>query len=457
MIWFLMACIFVGDPQPNVVVLLADDLGWADLGCYGSAFHETSNLDLLASNGMRFSQAYSAASLCSPTRASIMTGKHPARVNITDWIPGAGHAGRLLKTPEDIHNLPLSEFTLGEAFADSGYSTFYVGKWHLGSPSHGPDKQGFETYVPTATRTVSDAGKSKRTSIAIPDGDRWHLTRYITEKSIEFFENQTSAQPFFAFIAYHDVHTPVLPDNHFVQHFRTKLRPQSQPPIMEGVGKTRMSQDNPEYASMVAGLDASVGKILRSLESAGLEKNTIVLFASDNGGLSTLQKRLGPACNLPLRAGKGWLYEGGIRIPLIAKFPNRIQAGVTSDAVVTTTDFYPTLLSLAKLPNKPKQHIDATDFSPVLLNNGGAELQRDLFWHFPHYHGSCWTPGSAMRSGNWKLVRFYETEETQLFDLASDPSERQDVSEAEPTIVSKMSKKLTNWQDRIGAALPVKK
>ena len=447
-----------GEPNPNVVVFLADDLGWSDLGCYGSTYHETPNLDVLAKQGMRFTVAYSAASLCSPTRASIMTGKHPARVNITDWIPGAGDKGRKLQTPQDIHNLPLEEVTLGEAFADSGYSTYYAGKWHLGDPDHGPNRQGFQTYIETATRSVAPNGKSNRTRIPIPDGDRWHLTKYITNSTTEFIGSQKAGQPFFAYVAYHDVHTPVLPDDRFVEHFKEKASklPPTKKPTKEGDGKTRMSQDNPRYASMVRAVDQSVGDILNAIEKAGFSKNTIVVFASDNGGLSTV-KNQGPACNLPLRAGKGWLYEGGIRIPLIVKYPGQIPGNSKSDVPVTTTDFYPTLLSLAKLRPRPKQHVDAVDFSRVLLAQSKDLSRTDLFWHFPHYHGSRWTPGAAIRSGEWKLIRFYESDRDELYDLATDPYEKNNIAKNDPVRTAAMIEKLESWQAEVRAQIPIRR
>ena len=456
----LFAICVCGEPSPNVVVLLADDLGWADLGCYGSTFHESPNLDSLAREGMRFTTAYSAASLCSPTRASIMTGKHPARVKITDWIPGAGDKGRLLQTPEDIHNLPLDEITLGEAFQRAGYETFYAGKWHLGDPEHGPDKQGFDTYIKTVTRTVTRHGKSRTERIAIPDGDRAHLTKYITKQTVRYIESRNSDKPFLAYVAYHDVHTPILPDDRFVGHFKKKakglsIKNKPNKPVVEGDGKTRTSQDNPRYASMVRGLDQSVGDILKSLAKKGVDENTIVVFASDNGGLSTLKKP-GPACNLPLRAGKGWLYEGGIRIPMIWRYPKRIEPGTVSKLAVTTIDFYPTLLNLCGLPLIQNQHVDAADFSSELLGRS-QKIERDLFWHFPHYHGSCWTPGAAIRSGDWKLVRFYETQKHELYNLAVDPYERVEVSGQHADVAKRLSKALEAWQKSVGAQFPVRR
>ncbi len=441
--------------QPNVVVFLVDDLGWADLSCYGSTYHETPHIDELAKAGMKFTNAYAAASLCSPTRASILTGKHPVRVNITDWIPGAGDQGRKLKTPEDVHNLPLAEHTLGEAFRDSGYQTFYAGKWHLGDPDHGPDKQGFNTYVQTATRQVNPDGKSKRTRIAIPQGDRWHLTRFITEKTVEYISGYQSAQPFFIFVSYHDVHSPVLADDRFVAKFESKSETKNRKsPKREGDGKTRMVQNNPKYASMVRGMDQSVGDILRALDDADLLKNTIILFASDNGGLSTL-KRPGPTCNLPLRAGKGWLYEGGIRIPLIVSYPGHIRPDSKTEQMVVTTDYYPTLLELAKIPLATDQHVDGKSFSKTLLEKTADQSVRDLYWHFPHYHGSRWTPGSAVRSGDWKLIHFYEHRRYELYNLRDDPGELQDLADRTVEKLDEMKAKLNKWRDDLRAQAPV--
>lgn len=459
----VLALLVCSEPvsKPNVLFLLADDLGWRDLNCYGSEFHETPHLDRLATEGMMFSQAYAAASLCSPTRASIMTGKHPVRVNITDWIPGAGDKGRKLATPIDNHNLPLTEFTIGEAFLNEGYETFYAGKWHLGNPELGPLQQGFEHYVRTADRTTTAQGQSKRTRLEIPAGERWHLTRFITRESVKFLtEKRDSKRPFFAFVSYHDVHTPMQPDKRFIERFRAKAKTnfKSKDPIEEREGKTRSVQNNPAYASMVRAIDQSVGEILGSLNRARASENTIIVFVSDNGGLSTM-RRQGPTCNLPLRAGKGWLYEGGIRVPLIVKYSGKVKSGVVNAEPITTTDLYPTLLEMAGLDLKPKQHVDGLSFASKLMSreNEGTIFKRDLFWHFPHYHGSMWTPGSAVRSGKWKLIRFFETNEIELYDLVNDPGENENLAEQHPKTVDKLNRKLTQWFDTTGALLPSSK
>ncbi len=454
-------------PRPNILFFLVDDLGYADLACYGSTFYETPGLDKLAREGIRFTQAYTAASLCSPTRASIMTGKHPARVNITDWIPGRGDKNQKMKTPQDLHNLPLSERTIGEAFGQAGYATYYAGKWHLGNRPHGPRQQGFDTYVSTFTR--SDQGKkTQQTKHAA--GERQHLTQYITRETIRFLTDHANTDhankieshsdggaPFFAFISYHDVHTPVVADERYIEHFKRKLadREIARDSLREGEGWSRTVQNNPKYASMVRAIDQSVADILNALESNELSQNTIVLFFSDNGGLCTLtRKRGGPTSNLPLRSGKGWLYEGGIRVPLIIRMPDGAKAGQVVEQPVFSTDFYPTLLSLAGLDLKPQQHIDGVDMSPLLLENPPPGMARTLYWHFPHYHGSAWKPGAAIRHGNWKLIEFYETGITELYDLGTDVGEINNLAQSTPEKAVELRKMLRDWQSDIGAKLP---
>lgn len=450
-------------PRPNVVFFLVDDLGWADLGCYGSTLHETPHIDKLAASGLRFTDAYTAASICSPTRAAIMSGKHPVRVNITDWIPGGG-GGRnaKLNTPEDIHQLPLEEITIGEAFQEAGYATFYTGKWHLGGRGFGPGQQGFETYDDPhqdSSKGSPGQGKTKR---------RRHGTLEITEETIKFIKSRTpdpsaahsslanSRAPFFAYVSYYDVHTPIIPVRDRLAHYQDKvarLGPAPMP-IVEHDGRSRPRQDNAEYATMVEAVDESVGAILGTLNELKIADHTIVVFYSDNGGLCTKGGSPGPTCNLPLRASKGWLYEGGIRVPLIIRAPGQQLSRPTTPYPVTSMDLYPTLLALAGLPAKPEQHVDGEDFSPVVQGAMVKRSPRQLYWHYPHYHGSSWTPGAAIRDGHWKLVEFYHYGGHELYNLSQDPGELQDLAKSHPETASRLLKKLHAWQQDLDAQMP---
>ncbi|MCX7887534.1 MAG: sulfatase, partial [Verrucomicrobiae bacterium] len=332
--------------KPNILFILADDLGWRDLGCYGSTFYETPHLDRLALEGIRFTQAYTAGSVCSPTRASIMTGKYPVRTGVTDFIPGMKAEGRKLVTKPTKTELALEEITIAEALREAGYQTFYAGKWHLGGNRFGPTEQGFEVCVPDV-----QLGNSVKD---------WQVGKRISEAAIKFLNKRDTTRPFFMFLGYHEPHTPILEYPDHIARFRDKAAKLPPAPLIarqERKGRTRIVQNDPAYASEVAGLDAFVGSVLEKLEQTGLAKNTIVIFTSDNGGLST-KAEIGPTSNEPLRAGKGWLYEGGIRVPLIIRAPGVTKPGTFCDLPVISTDFYPTLLELAAVPARAEQHCD---------------------------------------------------------------------------------------------------
>ena len=437
------------EARPNFLFLLVDDLGWADLACYGSTFHETPHLDRLAKEGVRFTDAYTAASICSPTRASIMTGKHPVRVNITDWIPGSSGKGQKLKTPLDDHQLALEEVTIAEALKESGYATFYTGKWHLGGTQFSPDKQGFERYYdPHEKPSKGSPGNGNTTG-------RKHGTIDLTRETKKFI-TESKNTPFLAFVSYYDIHTPIIPENKYHAHYREKaLRLGPSPAaIREHDGQSRPRQDNAALATMVQSVDDSVGALVKHLASQRILENTYIFFFSDNGGLAT-KRGVGPGCNLPLRASKGWLYEGGIRVPLIVRIPGKVNAGMQPSTPVISTDIYPTLLSLAGLPLRPKQHRDGQSFSGLLNGTAQDSSSRALYWHYPHYHGSMWTPGAAIRKGNWKLIQFYHFEKTELYNLREDLGESTDLSEMHPEKAQNLLAELAEWQKKLGASLPV--
>lgn len=446
--------------RPNIVFLLVDDLGWADVGCFGSSFYETPNIDALAASGARFTNAYAACPVCSPTRASILTGRHPVRVDITDWIPGmpASRAARpKLAHVDDRDSLALEEVTWTEVLQAQGYQTFFAGKWHLGDEGHWPTDQGFDINVGGCDKGSPPGGYyapwNNPTLTAHYEGE--YLTERLTGESVAFLERRRKDRPFLLYLSYYNVHTPITPYRKRHDHFRQKASREISGPTpyrREHEGRSRMRQDDPAYASMIAAVDQSVGTILGKLESLGVAQDTIIFFFSDNGGLCTTA-RGGPTSNLPLRAGKGWLYEGGVRVPLILRAPGVTRPGTVIDAPVVSMDFFPTILELAELDPMPDQHVDAVSLVPLLSGNGAA--QRTFYWHYPHYHGSTWTPGASIREGNWKLIEFYHWEKVELYNLGEDPGERNDVSREYPGRTQQLLEKLHSWQQQLGATMPV--
>lgn len=453
--------------SPNVVFILVDDLGWKDLSCYGSEFYDTPHLDSLASHSIRFTQAYAASPVCSPTRAAIQTGKHPARLHITDWIPGMDVKRALspkLQPPEDLHNLPLEEFTLAEAFKQHGYETFFAGKWHLGeTESHWPLTQGYD----------HNKGGNHRGSPTFPGGTGYYspynnptidngpegeyLTDRLTKESLAFIDTKKE-KPFLLFLSYYSVHTPIqgcLTYDTLYQEKKEQL-PERGKLIQEseGDGFTRTNQSDPKYAAMVRSVDTNVGKILKKLKSLGLMDNTVVVFTSDNGGLSTIRQP-GPTSVRPLRAGKGWCYEGGIRIPTLIYAPGIENQGQTCKEPIISMDFYPTLLELAGLPLLPEQHRDGKSLVSLLKAPKG-DLGRTLLWHYPHYHGSMWRPGSALRVGDYKYIYDYEKETGKLFNLAQDLEERIDLHKAQPQKAEEMKATLLKHLNQMQAQFPQK-
>jgi len=440
----------------NFVFFLVDDLGWADLGCSGSTFHETPHIDALAASGMRFTQAYAACPVCSPTRASIMTGRHPVRVDITDWIPGQSPRNRPLLSVKDRGELALEEMTVAEALKQNGYQTFFAGKWHLGGEGFLPTDQGFDINIGGFHKGSPPGGyyapwtnpylKSKK------KGE--YLTERLTEESIAFLSKRDNRRPFLLYLSYYNVHTPIQAYKKRIDHYQQKAERSfkgKSAPITEHEGQSRSRQDNASYASMVAAVDDSVGAVLAKLDELGLRENTVVFFFSDNGGLCTLRKP-GPTCNLPLRSGKGWLYEGGVREPMIVRAPGVTKPGSVCHAPVVSMDFFPTILDLAGLPVLPERHADGQSLRPLL--EGKAASPRTLYWHYPHYHGSTWTPGASIRDGDWKLIEFYHYKGIELYDLAADPGEKKDLAKANPGKAKELLNKLHAWQKQLNAKMP---
>ena len=437
--------------KPNLLFIIVDDLGWTDVSYNGSDYYETHNIDALSLNSMLFYNAYSASPVCSPTRASIMTGKHHARINITDWIPGLDPRNKPILGPLDRNELPLDELTIAEVLKKDGYRTFYSGKWHLGSIGYYPEDQGFDInkggfekgspmggyYSPYKNPKLSDG----------PEGE--YLTDRLTQETIDFIENRDKSKPFAAFLSFYNVHTPIQENKEFYDYYVEKLNGyDDKDPLTkkEGDAITRLNQRNAKYASMVHATDNNVGKIIKYLKKNELYDNTLIVFTSDNGGLTT-QNRIAPTSVYPLRAGKGWLYEGGIKIPQLIKLPKQIFREIIYEPVVSY-DLFPTILNTLDISYNI-DNIDGKDLNSLFLKK---EFKRDyIFWHFPHYHGSLWKPGSAIRNNQWKLVKFYEENTEELYNLYDDFSESNNLAEVYPEIVNKLSKKMDEIKMELNA------
>ena len=445
------------EKKQNFLFILVDDLGWTDLGYSGSTFYETPNIDLLSNESIQFTNAYASGSVCSPSRASILTGKHPARLQITDWIPGSRPKNRKLIGPSIFNELPLEENTIAEELQKNDYSTFFAGKWHLGNEGFFPEDQGFEInkgghhkgsppggyYTPYKNPKLSDG----------PEGE--YLTDRLTNESMNFLDT-IGEKPFFLYLSYYTVHTPIQPNKQYIDKFKKKREDLGIKEIAykyEGKGVTTLEQYNPAYASMLYALDKNIGRLLAKLKNEGLYENTTIVFTSDNGGLSTLVKngkRLAPTSVLPLRGGKGWLYEGGIRIPLLIKPSNYSGEARISKEPVIGHDFYPTIFSLAGIATDTTQQIDGVDLSPVLFENKTLD-RKELFWHYPHYHGSAWTPGAAILQGDWKLIEFYDSNTVELYNLSEDISESNNLSLEFPEKTVELLNRLHELQTSMNA------
>jgi len=444
--------------KPNFVFFLIDDLGWTDVGCFGSSFYETPNIDRLAAEGMRFTDAYAACPVCSPTRGSILAGKYPARLGITQWIGGSD------QPTEYKHFLDLEEVTIAEALKEAGYATAFVGKWHLGNKPYYPDKQGFDVNIggdsSGAPPSYFYPYKGKRALLEMPPGgeEGEYLTDRLTDESLKWL-GANKDKPFLLYLSHYAVHTPIQSKQELTEKYKAKA---SKLPATAGekftpvYGRynTRMVQDNAAYAGMVQSVDESVGRVTAKLEELGVADNTVVIFMSDNGGLSTVSRQgQGPTSNLPLRAGKGWLYEGGIREPVIIKWPGVAKAGSKCSEPVTSTDFYPTMLEMAGLPKRPKQHIDGVSLVPLLAGRGGLK-RKAIYWHYPHYHGSGNRPSGAVRAGDYKLIEWYEDGAVELYNLRDDLSETKDLAKQMPEKAAELRSMLHKWLKQVKAKMP---
>ena len=453
--------------KPNVVFILADDLGVMDVGAFNpQTFYETPHLNRLAQEGKRFTTAYTACNVCSPTRYSVMTGKYPVRGGITNYLVGE-RAERF--APAELNQfMLLEEATLGEAFLEAGYRTAYLGKWHLGPPAeYGPQVQGFEivrdngsfSYVNPA---VQNFVFPPRMQFPADNPPRVELRTEQTTRDALIVLEAIKEQPFFLFLGFDQPHSPIAASEEFIEPYRSKkerLGLQTNPAldfadeeqvfVTENKRQTRIRQNNAVYAGMINHMDKCVGRVLDKLDELGLADNTIVVFMTDNGGLTTAEGS--PTSNLPFRAGKGWNYEGGLRGPLIVRFPGKVEANSVSDLPVISNDFYPTLLELCGLPLKPEQHRDCISFAATLTGKVQEKTHAALFWHYPHYSNQGGFPSSAIRVGDYKLILRLEDGRTHLYDLANDVGERNDLSSSQPDRVDAMKKTLFAWYADTGA------
>ena len=441
------------DRPPNVLLILADDLGWSDLSCYGADLHETPHLDRLASQGVRFTQAY-ASPVCSPTRAAIMTGKDPARLHMTVWYEQSKRSvrDRPLIPPTTVSDLPFAERTLAEALRPAGYLTAHVGKWHLGAASHYPEAQGFDANVggtfwgapPTFFFPYRGPWSNSDEYRYVPGLDFGepgeYLTDRLTDEALRIID-RAGDRPFYLNLWYHTVHTPIEAKAELVDRYRAKLSP-------------GLVHRNPAYAAMVHSLDANVGRLLDGLDARGLADDTLVVFLSDNGGYINEYRGDTVTSNHPLRSGKGSLYEGGIRVPMIVRTPGASHsAGTALDTPVTVMDLLPTILDLTGVEDPDPPPIDGRSFAPLLSGEADGPLHDALYWHFPHYYPTT-TPVGAIREGDWKLLEYFEDGRVELFDLASDPGEARNLAADRPDLADRLRRRLSDWRASVDAQMP---
>ncbi|VTU02001.1 sulfatase : Sulfatase OS=Planctomyces limnophilus (strain ATCC 43296 / DSM 3776 / IFAM 1008 / 290) GN=Plim_1520 PE=4 SV=1: Sulfatase [Gemmataceae bacterium] len=430
--------------KPNVVLIVVDDMGQRDLGCYGSTFYKTPNIDKMAKDGLRFTDFYAACPVCSPTRVSILTGKYPQRTGITDWIPGRKDMpDQRLKRPAIPNELPLDEVTLAEALKERGYATAHIGKWHLGGPGFEPTKQGFDVNIAgdqTGTPRSYFAPFANKSG-QMPGLEKAEAGEYLTDRlaaEAEKFLDANKDKPFFLYLPHYGVHTPLQAKKDVVAKYNVKPR--------------AGAQSNPVYAAMVESVDDAVGRVLKKLDDLKLSDNTLVIFTSDNGGLATTEGGpTGATFNGPLREGKGFLYEGGVRVPLIVKWPGKVKPGVT-DQLACSTDFFATALDAAGERKPTDSKTDGVSLLPVF--EGKKLADRALFWHYPHYANQGSRPGGAVRSGDHKLIEFYETGRRELFDVKKDVSESRNLAADRPEVVKELAAKLDAWRKEVGAKMP---
>lgn len=487
----------------NVVFFLVDDMGWSDIGVNGSKFYETPNIDAFAKQGVRFTNAYAACHVCSPSRGSILSGQYPARTGLTDWLPGRKNFPfQKLENVRSVQHMPYNITTLPEALKANGYQTGIIGKWHLGEDSASTSRQGFDMHIPSGYNkgwpNTYFPPYGMPGLVDGPPGE--YLTDRMTTEALKYME-QHKDSPFFLYLAHYGVHDPIQGRPDLVKKYEAKLKKMhytGNPYILEGnpdtsgaasraelnnllsdkayqgfgnlpnrTVKIKQFQDNVQFAAMVESIDESLGRVLAKLKELGIADNTIVIFVSDNGGMSgmnmgnpakkvaniKLDKEFSTS-NLPLRGGKGWFYEGGIREPMIVKWPGHGKTGAVSETPVIGTDFYPSIMDMLGLKVPTGQVLDGVSIAPLL--KGQPIAKRALYWHFPHYsnHG-LQSPGGAIRYGDYKLLEYFENNTVQLFNLKNDPGEQNDLAKAEPAKAKELTDMLHAWRKKVGAKMMV--
>jgi len=505
---------------PNVIVFLVDDMSWTDPACYGNEFHETPNIDRLAKQGMKFTDAYAACPVCSPTRASIMTGRYPATLNLTDFIPGHLRPWAKLLVPKMHNQLPLEEVSLAESVKPAGYVTGSFGKWHLGGRQHFPDKQGFDEFVVTGGGNHFAPKFRTTANPPFPPKDGEYMADYLTRRAMAFIDEHRE-KPFLLYLPHYAVHIPLHAEQKLIAKYRKKNRspaisvkitsPQrirqiskdlqavmrsAGQPTGGGGGGTATSMHihmnfsadtdidkvlkavskycaeklpkeatvadlrvtavhNPVYAAMVEHIDRSLGRIMRTLDELKLADNTVLIFFSDNGGLYKRFDDKGPAVmsNHPLRDEKGSLYEGGIREPCIIRWPGVVKAGSESRVPISSVDLWPTIADIAGTSAKFEHTIDGVSLLPVLKGTGSLK-DRALYWHYPHYHHT--SPAGAIRRGDYKLIEYFEDGRLELYNLAKDLGETQNLADSMPEKTKQLHAKLKAWRKKVGARMPRK-
>ncbi|QGJ70966.1 N-acetylgalactosamine 6-sulfate sulfatase (GALNS) [Planctomycetales bacterium 10988] len=431
----------------NMVLILIDDLGWRDLGCYGSDYYQTPNIDRLAEEGMRFTDGYAACNVCSPTRAAIMTGKYPARLLLTQWLPSGRWSATKNRMREGryLSNLPLEEVTIAEALREAGYQTAFMGKWHLGTATYYfPEHQGFDLniagrdygapgsyfYPFEGSWNIPTTGQKLHKESPLPGKKGDYLIDRLAKEASNYIRTHAE-KPFFLMLSHYAVHAPLQGKPEMVDRYEKV--------------KKRKQQGKPDYAAMVESVDESVGRVMQTLREMNLEDQTMVIFTSDNGGFAKATS------NTPLRANKGSNYEGGLRVPVIIKWPGQTSPGTVSHEPVISTDFYPTILEAVGQELRPFQHTDGESLVPILTGEG--TFQRDaLFWHYPHYnqHPESF-PSGVIRQGDWKLIEDYETNQVSLYHLKEDLGEKNNLAEEKPEKTAELFKKLQAWRSEVGA------
>jgi arylsulfatase A-like enzyme len=460
-LWASLARLCEGSQrQPNIVFFLVDDLGQRDLGTYGSSFYETPHLDKLAQEGAKFTDAYAACPVCSPTRASILTGQWPCRTGVTDYIGAPLNPMQWKRNTKALpapyaDRLALNSPTLAKALKAAGYATFFAGKWHLGPEGWWPENQGFDINKGGVDKGGPYGGKkyfSPYGNARLSDGPEGeHLPDRLATETAQFIE-ENRAKPFFAYYSFYDVHTPLVAREDLLKKYTEKAKRLALTDKWgrEGERDVRLVQCHAVYAAMVEAMDQAVGKVLAKLDDLGLRDNTLVIFSSDNGGLSTSEGW--PTSNLPLRGGKGWMYEGGIRVPLIVRWPGKVKPATVIATPVSSPDFFPTLLHAAGAPPAPEP-TDGCNFLPLL--QGGTAPERNLYWHYPHYGNQGGAPAAAIRQGDWKLIHWLEHDRAELFNLKEDLGETNNLAAKYPERVAALVSELQTWQKIVGAKFPV--